>query len=226
MDDDFDYLKMEDGEFKSGFDDYKSRTVAIEVFKQVFGIELTYGTKFGIDLIGLYDDSYGAEGEDARYDGDIRVSHMSNIFKLEYRTLNIPHRKFHYWNLQYLSDKPKCKMYEGTFIIGKKYYYYRLNYQMDQMCVIDYETIIKYGEKFFVQNRIVGNKGIPEDWLCFPLEYVKIINKQINGDWTFGEYCGPNQKECEKIHAEREKLINKLSSKRAQEVYINSQKNV
>lgn len=219
----FRFVRFENGVLKSSYDDSLMRKISIEVFEKGMGLKFMTGTETGIDLVLINNPIFGAEGEDGSWNGDRWVGNQRNIFKLNVNTLNIQDRKWHFWNLQELSEKPGAKRTWKKFDQGfNGNFYFRLNAQGDQMCVVDAETILDDKKRIFVLNEKVGNNDEKEDWICIPQEFVKTFNKQPDGDWVLnGTYHGPNQDECRKIWFELEKLKNEAIKKRLQEIHKN-----
>lgn len=216
----FKFIRIENGEVKSVYDDALMRNIGITVFDQAFGMKFKSGTETGIDLVLIDDPSVGAEGEDGSWDGDRWVGGQKDIFNLGVGTLNIQDRKWHFWNLQELSEKPGAKRFWGKVTSGwNKNFYFRLNRQGDQMCIVDAETILDDNKRLFALNRKVSNNDEAEDWICIPEEYVKTYNLQPSGEWVLnGKYCGPDQEECKKIRYTLEKQKREYEKKRLKEI--------
>jgi hypothetical protein len=219
----FGYTRIEEGEVKSPYDDSRMRAVGIEFFEKAKGLKFRDGTEQGIDLILISNPDVGAEGENAKWHGDRWVDRQANLFKQKFNTLNIQDRKWHYWNLQELSDKPKAKLWWGKHDPGwEENYYFRMNSEEDQICVVDGPTIHDSEKRVFVPNEKVGNSWKPEDWICVKQEFVETWNKQPNGIWELdGTYHGPNKSECDAIWIEEKRLKKEREKKRAVETYKN-----
>lgn len=222
----FDYIrKNRNGEVISSYDDSELREIAKKALFLIFGFEFIDGPFKGIDLVRVDKESVGGEGEDGSWDGDRWVSDQADIFGQGYYTLNLEHRKWHYWNLQYLSDKYLARIYHGKFDEGwQENFYFRLNLQGDQMIIVLAETILNPDKRKVLYNRYVGNNTEhgPEDWLVFRREHVLTYNKQPDGQWILdGKYHGPDIEECIEIQA-----LRKLEGiKRAIQVHKEALKN-
>jgi len=218
-----DYVRIENGEKKSSFDDKRMRDIGIEFFKQVKGLNFTHGTELGIDLIGVDDKDMGAEGENAGWNGDRWCNGQSDFLIKGTKTINIQDRKWHYWNLQELSDKPKAKKWYGRHDRGwNKNWYYRLNNQEDQICLVSASTILDDKKRIFVLNRWANFGDYAEDWICIPEEFVETYNKQPDGTWKLnGKYWGPSQEECTKMWLESKRLKKEKENQRLKELKRN-----
>lgn len=205
-----DYERIENGEKKSPFNDKRMRDIAIEFFKQVKGINFTHGTEEGIDLIGVDDKDMGAEGENGGWCGNRWDNGQADFLIKGTKTLNIQDRKWHYWNLQELSDKPKAKKWYGRHDPGwNKNWYFRLNTQEDQICLVSASTILSNDEnkRKFVLNRWANFGDYAEDWICILEEFVETYNKQPDGQWVLnGKYWGPTKEECTAMYLEEKKI--------------------
>lgn len=213
----FTYTRVEDGKVKNMFDDSRMRSIAIDFFKQAKGLIFINGTETGIDLILEEDQNVGAEGENASWDGNRWVGRQRDIFSLGVNTLNLEHRKWHYWNLQELSSKKESVRHYGKFNTGwKQNWYFRLNRQEDQMCIISASTILDDKKRIFVIDGQVGNSDKPEDWICIKEEFVETYNKQPDGTWELnGKYWGPTESECKKLYNEwKQKRLKQLNIKK------------
>jgi len=217
-----DYVRNENGEKKSSYDDKRMRDIGIEFFKQVKGINFTHGTEQSIDLIGVDDWNMGAEGENGgwhgnRWDSGQAYSHIKGI-----KTLNIQDRKWHYWNLQELSDKPKAKIWYGRYDLGyDKNWYFRLNAEEDQICLVSSSIILSNDEnkRKFVLNKWVNFGDYAEDWICIPEEFVETYNKQPDGQWVLnGKYWGPTKEECIAMYLEEKNLKEAKQNARLKEL--------
>lgn len=217
----FRFVRIENGVVKSVYDDALMRSIGIEVFLQAFNLRLKSGSKTGIDLVFVDDETAGAEGEDGSWDGDRWIGRQKDIFNVGLSTLNLQDRKWHYWNLQELSEKKEAKKWWGKFDAGwNKNYYFRLNRQGDQMCIVPAEVILNEKKRIFVLNRKVSNNDEAEDWICIPEEFVLTYNKQPNGEWVLnGKYWGPNKEECDFIFFELKRLKREEEKKIAAEAY-------
>lgn len=217
------YKRFEEGVFKNGYDDSRMRRIAIDFFDKTLGLKFKNGTEMGIDLISI-DETFGAEGENASWHGDRWLGGQCDIFNLGFKTLNIQHRKWHYWNLQELSEKSQAKQWWGKKDPGwNKNIYFRMNRQEDQICIVEADVILDDKKRTFALNRKVSNRSTPEDWICIKEEYVRTFNKQPDGTWVEnGKYCGPSKEECNKLIREEYELKNKDAKKRAAEAYKRS----
>jgi hypothetical protein len=218
----FEYERFEDGQHKNKYDDRRMRQIAIEFFKKVFGLEFKSGDEKGIDLVLISDPNVGAEGEDGSWNGDYWVSGLSLALKTGIRTLNIPHRKWKYWNLQEYSVKKEAKWSWGKINLGwNKNFYFRINRQCDQIIVIEAETILDNEKRIINLNIKVGNKSVPEDWFSFTKENSRTFNLQPDGEWIEnGKYCGLSKKECDEIWFEEQRLKREKEKRRAVEIFL------
>lgn len=216
----FDYERFEDGQYKNKYDDRRMRQIAIEFFKKTFGLEFESGTEKGIDLVLISDPNVGAEGEDGRWNGNYWVSPLSFSLRLAIRTLNIPHRKWKYWNLQEYSDKTEAKWSWGKFNLGwERSFYFRMNVQCDQIIVVEAKTILDDKKRLINLNIKVGNRKDPEDWFSFTEENCRTFNLQPDGEWVEnGKYWGPDKEECDKIWSEEQRLKKEYEKKRLKEI--------
>jgi len=193
----FRYTRIEEGKRKSSYDDHRMRSIAIDFYEKTLGLKFKGGGDFEIDLILIENPLVGSEGENASWSGDRWTGDQRDIFNLGVNTLNIQNRKWHYWNLQELSDKPKNKYWYGKFDPGwNKNQYFRMNHQEDQICIVEAETILNDKKRIFALDRKVSNNSENEDWICIPQEFVRTFNKQPNGEWVEnGKYCGLSHEE-------------------------------
>lgn len=226
----FRFVRVENGEVKSVYDDELMRSIGIKVFEQGYGLKFRSGTEYGIDLVLIDNPIIGAEGEDGSWLGDRWTDWFKSqrdIFNLGVNTLNIQNRKWHYWNLQELSDKEGSRRDWGKFDKGwNENFYFRLNAHGDQMCVVKAKSILSDSERKFALDRQVSNNTKPEDWICIPQEFVDTFNLQPSGEWVLnGEYHGPNKDECIFIHNEMKKLKTEEEKKRAVAAYYSTKKN-
>lgn len=217
----FEYERFEDGQHKNKFDDRRMRQIAIEFFKQKYKLEFESGTETGIDLVLISDPNVGAEGEDGSWNGDYWVSRLSEALRTGIRSLNVPHRKWKYWNLQEYSEKKEAKWSWGKINLGgEKNFYFRMNRQCDQIIVIEAETILDDEKRLIFLDIKVGNKSVPEDWFSFRKEHCRTFNLQPDGEWVEnGKYWGPNKEECDKIWFEELRLKKEEEKKRASEAF-------
>jgi hypothetical protein len=190
----FEFERIENGVTKDKFDDTRMRSLFIEFARKYLGLEFKSGTILGIDLINIDDESWGAEGEDAQWNGDRWVSGQRDRFGLGIDTLNMPHRKWFYFGLQDKSEKNKEKNNKTHFGYLKNLYF-RYNKELDQLCIVD-ASIIRDLEKIkFVNDFKVNNSPVPEDWIAIPKKYVRTFNKQLDETWLEnGPYCGDIQR--------------------------------
>jgi hypothetical protein len=203
------------------FDDYQMRMDGIKAFFDVFGFEMISGTKTGIDLIFKNNPISGAEGEDGQWDCDYETHNKSDTFNLGRQTVNVACRKFHFHNLQELSNKKKAVKWWGKFDEGwKNNWHYRENVQRNQMYFIPPEVMLDESKRILVKDRIVSNSTELEDFICIPIEYTYRVNLQPNGIWKWnGDYCGISLEEFEKLKRAAE-------LKRLQELHKNRKKDV
>ena len=223
---DFGYTRIEDGKIKNPYDDSRMRAMGIKFFEEAKGLKFKDGTPMGIDLILKSNPNIGAEGENAGWCGDRWEGRQADLFNKGFNTLNIQDRKWHYWNLQEWSDKPKAKQWWGKHDPGwEDNYYFRINTQEDQICVVDGKTIHDRKKTEVVPNEKVGNSWKPEDWLCVRQEYVETWNLQPNGLWELnGKYHGPSNSECQKMWIDSQKVKKEKAKTRAVEVYKTKRK--
>lgn len=216
----FDYERFEDGQHKNKYDDRRMRQIAIDFFKKTFGLEFKSGTELGIDLVLISDPNVGAEGEDGTWNGNYWESGLSYSMKTGIRTLNIPHRKWKYWNLQEYSDKKEAKWSWGKINLGwNKNFYFRINKQCDQIILIEAETILNEKKRIINLNVKVGNKKVPEDWFSFTEENSRTFNLQPDGEWIEnGKYWGPSKEECDKMWEEEKRLKKEYEKKKLKEL--------
>ena len=176
------------------FNDEETRSEGSIALSQLLGHEYVDGTRKGIDLNRKDKPEIGAEGEDGSWDGDRWAGGQQDIFRI-----GIQDRKWHYWNLQHLQDKFWNIGWIGKFDIGwKENVYYRFNKQKDQIIIFPAEVILNPRKRWILRDRLVGNAKYPEDWIVIPREYLITGNKQEDGSWTRGKYCGPTQEEFQK----------------------------
>lgn len=204
----FNYTRIEDGKIINPYNDLSMRDLWIHFRRTTFNDEFIHGDKFGIDTVFKDDPTWGAEGENALWNGDRWVSTQRDLFNIGESTLNLQNWKWRYWGLQEYSEKNKGKYsipHEGY----EKNIYFRVNNQKDQICFVDAETIRDSKKVIYVFNRKVSNASSPEDWICIPKKYVQTYNLQPNGLWELnGEYHGLTQGEI---------ILN--NKKRASEVF-------
>lgn len=199
----FNYIRIEDGKIKNSYEDDKMRNIFISLAETTLNEKYVLGTEYGIDCVREDNPMFGAEGENASWNGDRWVSEQRDIFGLGVNTLNIQNWKWHYWGLQELSEKNKGKYgvphpgYENNI-------YFRINRQEDQICIADASVIRDYSKIKFALNRKVSNSEVLEDWICVPQQFVRTYNKQTNGLWLLdGPYCGPSQDEINRLKRNR-----------------------
>ncbi len=218
----FNYIrKNKKGEVISSYDDSELREIAKLALFLIFGVVYEDGDFMKIDLVQKENRKVGAEGEDTSYDGDKWVSGQNDVLHLGYDNQVIEHRKWHYWNLQHLSNKAKARYWWGKFDEGwMENIYFRLNRQGDQLIIILASTILDPEKRRIEKNRMVSTSREPEDWFVFKREDVLTYNKQPDGSWELnGKYWGPDIQECEEIQRIREEM----GRKRAIEVYKQTQ---
>lgn len=216
----FNYERFEDGQHKNKYDDRRMREIAIEFFKKTFGLEFKSGTETGIDLVLISDPNVGAEGEDGSWHGNYWVSPLSDALKTGIRSLNIPHRKWKYWNLQEYSEKSEAKYSWGKVNLGwDRNIYFRMNRQCDQIIVIEAKTILDNEKRKINLDKKVGNSPKPEDWFSFTEENSRTFNLQPDGEWIEnGKYWGPDEEECRKIWFEEQRIKKEYEKKRLKEL--------
>lgn len=198
------------------YDDTDMRIALIRALPEITGYRFKSGTRTGIDLVCCDEPEWGVEGERGSWDGD-RWTNIKqyDIFGLGVKTINIQQRKWHYWNLNDLTDK--TPFWNGKFDEGwDRNMYARINKQYDQICIVKAETILNSEKRIIVYNKKVSNSFQPEDWICIPEEYVETYNKQKNGVWVLstepnGNYIGLTYdeilREKEKKRIERVKQL-------------------
>lgn len=203
----FRYQRIRGEVVMNPYDDKEMREIFIKFAKKTLNLEFISNEedKYGIDLLYKFDLTWGAEGEDASWNGDRWVSNQRNIFNLDEDTLNIQNSKWHYFGLAELSEKN-----EGKLLIShsgeNKNYYFRINPQRDQICLVDASIVKDFTKVKFVFNRQVNNGYEPEDWICIPKKYVRTFNLQPNGEWIEnGKYWGPTEKDIKDMEIEYEK---------------------
>ena len=217
----FEYERFEDGQHKNKFDDRRMRQIAIDFFLKKYELEFESGSETGIDLVLISDPNVGAEGEDGSWNGDYWVSRLCEALKTGIKSLNFPHRKWKYWNLQEYSEKKEAKWSWGKINLGwKRNFYFRMNRQCDQIIVVEAETILDDEKRLIFLDRKVGNSPVPEDWFSFRKENCRTFNLQPDGEWVEnGKYWGPNKEECDKIWFEELRLKKEEEKKRATEAF-------
>jgi hypothetical protein len=214
-------VRFENGKLLGIYDDSRMTIIGIDFFERAMGYRFRRGAFKMIDLVNEDDPNFGAEGENGGWDGNRWENEREkDLFTLGVFTLNIPHRKWKYWNLQELSDKKTAKWSWGKFDLGwNQNMYFRLNHQEDQMCVVLAETILNNAKRMFALDRRVGNATEDEDWICIPREFVLTYNLQPNGDWVLdGPYCGPTQERCQEMRREEKILIQDQKDLRIKEL--------
>jgi len=217
----FEYVRIEDGKVKKSTDDSRMRDIGIKFFEQAKGLKFENGTEKGIDLILSDNQIVGAEGENGKsWCGNRWTGHQSDLFKIGRNTLNLEHRKWHYWNLQELSGKYKAKIWWGKHNPGwNMNWYFRLNNQEDQLVLVPASSILDEKKRTILLDRQVRNSDEPEDWICIFQEYVETWNKQPNGLWVLdGQYYGPSKDECFEMWMEEKRLKEEQKNKRLQEI--------
>ena len=200
----FRYIRVNGEVVIDPYDDVVMRETFIEFAQQpnTLAIKFINGTKYGIDLICEDDSSYGAEGEDASWNGDRWVGPQQDIFNLGVGTLNMQNWKWFYVGLGEYSEKNYGK-YLKTHTGYLKNIYFRINRQRDQICLVDASVLRDPKKVIYVFNKKVSNSDKPEDWICVPKEFVRTFNLQPNGEWLEnGPYCGPTQKELSDMEKE------------------------
>lgn len=217
-------FKLVNGVLRPSYYDKHTRDLGIFFYKQVENLIFRHGTKEGIDLILESNPKVGAEGEGDSWDGNYWDSYKSDLFGFSFRTTNIPHRKFHYYNLQELSDK--YQYFRGVFNEGwLENWYFRVNHQEDQIISIPASTIHNRDMTHFKKDGKTHMSNVPEDWLCVEQQFSPTFNKQPNNIWLLnGPYHGPSVEEAIKIEIERERIIKEkseeLAKKRIKELNI------
>lgn len=198
----FRYIRINGKVIMDPFDDSEMRQLFINFAIEVLGMKFISGTKYGIDLINEDDPTWGAEGENASWDGDRWVSSQRDLFNLGVDTLNLQNWKWWYFGLGELSDKnygKYLKIHSGQY----KNIYFRVNKQLDQICLVDASVVRDFTKIKFAFNRKVRNADEPEDWICIPKEYVRTFNRQPNGEWLEnGKYWGVTEKEVAEMEKE------------------------
>jgi len=204
--------KVVDGKLYISWYDEHTRKIGIMFFSQIKGLEFKSGGKKTIDLELISNKLFGAEGESDGWDGDYWEHYKSNKFEKGWKSLNIPHRKFHYWNIQHLSTKHKAKKYWGEIDQGgDENFYFRINVRGDQLILVYPKTIHDREKSPFFPDEKVANSSEYEDWICVRQEFTETWNLQPNGVWELnGKYHGPTPEECPKIEKDRKNLIKKL----------------
>lgn len=198
----FRYIRINGNVIQDPFDDEDMRQLFIAFAEKVLGMKFISGTQFGIDLVSVDDPTFGAEGENASWNGDRWVSSQQDIFNLGFGTLNMQNWKWHYVGLGEYSEKNYGK-YLKIHAGFEKNIYFRVNKQLDQICLVDASVLRDSSKVKFVFNRKVSNSKNPEDWICIPKKFVRTFNKQPNGEWLEnGPYCGPTQKELADMEKE------------------------
>lgn len=207
----FRYTRVNGKVIQDPYDDSEMRQLFIEFAEKILGIKFISGSIYGIDLVNHDDPSWGAEGENASWNGNRWDGPQRDIFNLGVDTLNVQNWKWFYFGLGELSEKNYGKYLE-THPGHDKNIYFRVNAQLDQICMVD-ASVIKDSDKIkFAFNRKVSNSNNPEDWICIPKEFVRTFNKQTNGDWVEnGPYCGPTQQELSDLEKEyKQQRVNEL----------------
>ncbi len=217
-------FKLVNGVLMPSYYDDHTRDLGIVFYKQVEDLDFVYGTRKGIDLVLKSNPKVGAEGEGDTWDGNYWESHKSDKFGFPFRTTNLPHRKFHYYNLQKLSDK--IEYFKDTFNEGwLENWYFRVNHQEDQIISIPASTIHNRDMTHFKKDGKTKTSNLLEDWLCVEQQFSPTFNKQPNGIWLLnGPYHGPTAEEAIKITAERKRIMmemeKELAMKRIKELNI------
>lgn len=198
----FRYIRINGKVIQDPFDDEEMRQLFITFAKNVLGMKFISGTKYGIDLVNADDPTFGAEGENALWNGDRWEGPQRDIFNLGVDTLNMQNWKWFYFGLGELSEKNYGK-YLDIHPGQDKNIYFRVNAQGDQICMVEASVVKDFNKIKFAFNRKVSNSDHPEDWICIPKEYVRTFNKQPNGEWIEnGKYWGPTQKELSNMERE------------------------
>jgi hypothetical protein len=217
----FRYVRINGEVIRDPFDDEEMRILFIEFAEKLntLGLKFVGGVEFGIDLICENDPTWGAEGENASWNGDRWVGPQQDIFNLGFPTLNIQNWKWHYFGLGEWSIKNYGK-YKETHTGFEKNIYFRVNAQMDQICLVDASVIRDEKKVKYVFDKKVSNSDYAEDWICVPKEHVRTFNKQLNGEWLEnGPYCGPTQKELSDME-------NEYARRRVNEIIFAKQNNI
>jgi hypothetical protein len=202
----FDFIRYdENGNIIDKHDDSTLRNLFIDFSEKTWGIEFINGTIYGIDLINANDTTFGAEGEDASYEGDRWTGSQRDIFNLGFNTLNVQNRKWHFWGLGGLSKiNIEKNKYLETHPGFEKNIYFRVNKDKDQIITVDAEVIRNLEKIHILFNRTVSNAHGPEDWICVPQELCQTYNKQPNGLFLLnGPYCGKSHEERKKEKDEK-----------------------
>jgi len=160
---------------KINYDDKSSREFIINAFEDKFGLKLKNGKHKRIDLVQIDNELVGVEVEHGHWDGDLwKNDQYSRLAMLEFRTVNIPIRKAHYWE----------DVVDGVPNVSAKYnIFVRTNVDFTQFIIIRPETI-RNPEKVFKTRFLPNNNDEEEDWLSFKREDVETYNLQPNGKFT------------------------------------------
>jgi len=167
---------------KESYDDREVKAAVREVAEQIpeigFPLVLNHlNPKWGIDLLAEHDETIGVEVERGGpvYDHWIDVKYPW-VSKYDFKTLNMPDRKIHYWEEYY---KPKPWLDEVHNPSYKKNIFVRTDYFFNQFCVVTYE-VINDPEKSLRKRYKVSNNSKEEGWINWRYVDVKTYNK-ING---------------------------------------------
>jgi hypothetical protein len=207
----FKYIRINGKIIMDPFDDEDMRQLFITFAEKVLGLKFISGTQYGIDLVCADDSTWGAEGENASWNGDRWVGPQQDIFNLGFGTLNMQNWKWHYVGMGEYSEKNYGK-YLKIHTGFEKNIYFRVNMQLDQICMVDASVLRDPKKVKFVFNKKVSNSDEAEDWICIPKQYVRTFNKQPNGEWIEnGPYCGPTQKELADMEKEfKQQRVNEI----------------